>query len=78
MLLPGFVRFVLLLWQVPLVLCHGYAMGVAGWHKNLGELASHTHVLAKDWLGCGLSSRPKWHHKGVAESEDFFVESMER
>lgn len=53
-------------------------MGVGGWHLNLPELTAHTHVLAKDWLGCGLSSRPKWERTGVADTEDFFVDSLER
>lgn len=61
-----------------MVLCHGYGMGVGGWHLNLGELAASTHVLAKDWLGCGLSSRPRWELEGVEETEAFFVESLER
>ncbi|CAN0014577.1 unnamed protein product, partial [Choristocarpus tenellus] len=64
--------------KVPLVLCHGYGMGVGGWHLNLGEISTSIHVMAKDWLGCGLSSRPKWDRKGVASSEDFFVDSLER
>ncbi|CAM9101602.1 unnamed protein product [Scytosiphon promiscuus] len=64
--------------KVPLVLCHGYGMGVGGWHLNLGELTASTHVLAKDWLGCGLSSRPRWELEGVEETESFFVESLER
>lgn len=53
-------------------------MGVGGWHLNLGELTASTHVLAKDWLGCGLSSRPRWELEGVEETEAFFVESLER
>ncbi|CAM9810470.1 unnamed protein product [Ascophyllum nodosum] len=62
----------------PVVLCHGYGMGVAGWHMVLSELSASTHIFANDWLGCGLSSRPKWEAKGVAETEAFFVESLER
>lgn len=61
-----------------MVLCHGYGMGVGGWHLNLGELTASTHVLAKDWLGCGLSSRPRWELEGVEETEEFFVDSLER
>lgn len=64
--------------QIPVVLCHGYGMGVGGWHLNLGELTASAHVLAKDWLGCGLSSRPRWEIEGVEETETFFVESLER
>lgn len=53
-------------------------MGVGGWHLNLGELTASTHVMAKDWLGCGLSSRPRWELEGVGETEAFFVDSLER
>lgn len=59
-------------------MCHGYGMGVGGWHLNLGELTASAHVLAKDWLGCGLSSRPRWDLEGVEETEAFFVDSLER
>lgn len=64
--------------KIPVVLCHGYGMGVGGWHLNLGELTASAHVLAKDWLGCGLSSRPRWEIEGVEATETFFVESLER
>ncbi|CBN79068.1 conserved unknown protein [Ectocarpus siliculosus] len=64
--------------EIPVVLCHGYGMGVGGWHLNLGELTASTHVMAKDWLGCGLSSRPRWDLEGVKETEAFFVDSLER
>lgn len=64
--------------QLPLVMCHGYGMGIGGWHLNLKELSTSTHVLAKDWLGCGLSSRPRWDLEGVENTEAFFVDSLER
>ncbi|CAN0390481.1 unnamed protein product [Pylaiella littoralis] len=63
--------------EVPVVLCHGYGMGVGGWHLNLGELTASAHVMAKDWLGCGLSSRPRWELEGLEETESFFVDSLE-
>lgn len=53
-------------------------MGVAAWQLVLSDLSNSTHVFAKDWLGCGQSSRPKWEAKGVEETEAFFVESLEK
>lgn len=64
--------------ELPLVMCHGYGMGVGGWHMNLPTLMARHHVFAKDWLGCGLSARPKWELEGVTETEEFFVDSLER
>ena len=30
-----------------------------------------------DWLGCGLSSRPKFTASSLLETEAFFVDSLE-
>ena len=64
--------------QVPLVMTHGYGMAIGGWSVVLADLSASTHVFATDWLGWGLSSRPRWELKGSKESEAFFIDSLER
>ncbi|CAM9333445.1 unnamed protein product [Chrysoparadoxa australica] len=61
----------------PIVLCHGYGMGLAAYHLNLPAISAHAHVYAKDWLGCGASSRQPWKVKGTKETEDYFCNSLE-
>jgi len=63
--------------ETPLVLAHGFGMGIGGWFRNYGQLAQRHRVLAIDWLGMGLSSRPEFTARGVQESEQFFVQSLE-
>lgn len=62
----------------PLVLCHGFGMGVGGWYMNYKQLSRHKHLYAIDWLGMGQSSRPKFPCADVAETEAWFTESLER
>ncbi|CAM9999628.1 unnamed protein product [Ascophyllum nodosum] len=64
--------------EVPLVMTHGYGMAIGGWSVVLADLSASTHVFATDWLGWGLSSRPRWELKGSKESEAFFIDSLER
>jgi len=65
----------------PLVVLHGYGQGIGVWakavdplHSGLGE---HGGIHLVDWLGCGLSSRPKFTASSLAETEAFFVDSLE-
>ena len=73
----------------PIVLAHGYGCGGAVFLPSLNNIYSTiykntvtddinmptTHII--DWLGNGLSSRPKFTCKTTAETEEFFVESLE-
>jgi len=66
----------------PLVVLHGYGQGIGVWakavdplHKGLGP--DHAGIHLVDWLGCGLSSRPKFTASSLPETEAFFVDSLE-
>ena len=66
----------------PLVVLHGYGQGIGVWakavdplHEGLGEDHGGIHLV--DWLGCGLSSRPKFVASSLPETEAFFVDSLE-
>jgi pimeloyl-ACP methyl ester carboxylesterase len=45
----------------PVVLLHGIYAGASGyeWRKNFDTLSEHDHVYALDWLGFGLSDKPR-------------------
>jgi len=45
----------------PIVLLHGIYAGASGfeWRKNFDALSEHTLVYAPDWLGFGLSDKPR-------------------
>lgn len=73
----------------PVVLAHGYGCGGAVFlpciQQLFATLVKHNtadcslpsvHVI--DWLGCGLSSRPKFECQTSRQSEDFFIESLEQ
>ena len=47
--------------QTPVVLLHGIYSGASGyeWRKNFDALSEHTQVYAPDWLGFGLSDKPR-------------------
>ncbi|KAJ1925956.1 hypothetical protein IWQ60_004217 [Tieghemiomyces parasiticus] len=76
----------------PLVLAHGFGTGLGIFYRNYEPLAvrSGRRVYGIDWLGMGLSTRPRdlpWLEAArqnpddpvaVADTEDFFVESLER
>ncbi|KAG5190055.1 Alpha/Beta hydrolase protein [Tribonema minus] len=62
----------------PLVLCHGYGQGAAAFALNFPHLTANLHVYAKDWMGYGQSSRPKFTPKGVDATEEHFIKYMER
>lgn len=71
--------------KLPLVAMHGYGTGLGIYFAALPALAEKWRgpLFAIDSLGCGLSSRPRWHlGKGencaVEDAEDFFVDGLER
>eukprot|EP00128_Syssomonas_multiformis_P012200 Colp12_sorted_trinity150504_noHs@19534 len=64
-----------------LVVCHGFGAGLGFFHQNFDALAQKPglKVIALDWLGMGLSSRPPFPYNGtVKEAEDFFLGAFER
>lgn len=66
----------------PLVVLHGYGQGIGVWAKAVDPLheglgADHGGIHLVDWLGCGLSSRPKFTASSLPETEAFFVDSLE-
>jgi pimeloyl-ACP methyl ester carboxylesterase len=65
--------------KVPIVLCHGYGLALGAWTYNYAHLArGFNRIFAIDWLGCGRSSRPTFVCKGPDETEEWFVESLDR
>lgn len=61
------------------VLIHGYGMGSALWCFTFDSLLRHfDSVIALDWLGTGLSNRPRFGARTPEEAEDWFVSSLER
>jgi abhydrolase domain-containing protein 5 len=63
----------------PAVVCMpGYAAGAAFFYRNLKGLASHSQVFLLDWLGTGLSGRPPFQCQTRVETEQWFVDSLER
>ena len=73
----------------PIVLAHGYGCAGAVFLPSMNNIYSTiskynedatniptTHII--DWLGNGLSSRPKFNCQTTTETEDFFIESLEQ
>jgi pimeloyl-ACP methyl ester carboxylesterase len=66
--------------EPPLVLLHGWGGAAGMWMRNLPELAAagNRRVIAIDMLGCGRSSRPVFTQNGVHETEEWWIESVEK
>lgn len=63
--------------NVPLVLLHGFAAGLAFWLQNLEALSKNRPVYAIDLLGFGKSSRPNFAHD-ADQIEKQFCDSIEK
>lgn len=63
--------------NVPLVMLHGFAAGIAFWVMNLEELSADRPLYAIDLLGFARSSRPTFS-KDAQKIEEQYVESIER
>uniref|UniRef100_A0A7S0WA47 AB hydrolase-1 domain-containing protein n=1 Tax=Hemiselmis tepida TaxID=464990 RepID=A0A7S0WA47_9CRYP len=57
----------------PVVLIHGFGMGLGFWARQLDEIRKHRRVLAFDLLGMGCSDRPKFSGSTPKEAEDYFL-----
>ena len=72
-----------------IVLAHGFGAGLGFFYKNYQALSSMIqkgyNIYSIDWLGMGMSSRPKFPRKRylmdqvqmIQEAEDFFIDSFE-
>ena len=65
-----------ILTQVPLVLVHGMAAGVAYFSLNVGDLSAERDVYAFDLPGFARSSRPQFSKK-PREVEKQYVDAIE-
>ena len=67
---------------VPLVLTHGAGSGIAFFYKNIEALATlnggRRRLLAFDWLGCALSSRPSYPYGGIGAKPTWLLTEEER
>lgn len=62
----------------PIVCMPGYAAGAAFFYRNISGLSQHARVHLVDWLGTGLSGRPAFRCRTREETEDWFIDSLER
>ncbi|KAJ6648593.1 (Lyso)-N-acylphosphatidylethanolamine lipase [Pseudolycoriella hygida] len=63
--------------NVPLVMIHGFAAGIAFWLMNLEELSADRPLYAIDLLGFGRSSRPTFS-TDAETIEEQFVDSIDK
>lgn len=63
--------------NVPIVMLHGFAAGVAFWLMNLDEISRNRPLYAVDLLGFARSSRPTFS-KDATVIEEQFVDFIER
>jgi len=63
--------------NVPIVMLHGFAAGIAFWLMNLEEISEHRPLYAIDLLGFGRSSRPAFS-TDAKTIEQQFVDSIEK
>lgn len=59
----------------PVVLLHGIYVGASGyeWRKNFDTLSEHFNVYAVDWLGFGLSDKPR-----VRYTDQVYIEQLKQ
>lgn len=63
--------------NVPIVMLHGFAAGIAFWLMNLEEISADRPLYAIDLLGFGRSSRPPFSNDaGTIEQQ--FIDSIEK
>ncbi|GFR44731.1 hypothetical protein Agub_g6057, partial [Astrephomene gubernaculifera] len=60
----------------PVVLMPGYGAGVGFYYRNFPGLAQRLRLFAVDWLGTGLSGRPRYLARTRQQAEDFFLDSL--
>ncbi|MEW5304929.1 MAG: hypothetical protein WDW36_007503 [Sanguina aurantia] len=60
----------------PIVMMPGYAAGTGFFYRNFESLCSRFRVYSVDWLGTGLSGRPKYTAQTTDEAEEFFLSSL--
>lgn len=63
--------------NVPIVMLHGFAAGIAFWLMNLEEISADRPLYALDLLGFGRSSRPQFS-TDAETVEQQFVDSIEK
>lgn len=63
--------------EVPIVMLHGFAAGIAFWLMNLEEISANRPLYAVDLLGFGRSSRPNFS-KDPKIIEQQFVDFIEK
>lgn len=57
----------------PVVMIHGFGMGLAFWARQLDDFAKHRRVIAFDLPGMGCSDRPAYNGSTLKEAEDYFI-----
>ena len=63
--------------NTPIVLLHGFGLGLGLWCLNYDSLAAHRPVYALDIIGFGQSSRPNFTNNNPLEVENQFINSIE-
>lgn len=63
--------------NMPIVMLHGFAAGIAFWVMNLEEISADRPLYAIDLLGFGRSSRPNFS-KDAHEVEQQYIDSIEK
>lgn len=61
----------------PIILLHGFGMGLAFWGRQLAEFRKHRRVICFDLPGMGSSEPLETDTKSINDSEEYFVMSLE-
>ena len=61
----------------PIILLHGFGMGLAIWGRQLAEFRKHRRVIAFDLPGMGASEPLENDPKTIHEVEEYFIMSLE-